>query len=139
MSHATLMQVAALSKLIAAEAAHNVSNTEKIPIVGLFLNASIASIIGTLAVLHARSCSKSQFSASIYCAGRPLAPQNTCDSVQVGNGLGMCRAAFMPLDCSWPFSKLKAVIDDACPILVLWADKECHGELIHLPLMSQQK
>ncbi|CAL8461978.1 g1509 [Coccomyxa elongata] len=83
-------RVAVLSKLIATEAADNVSNEQNIPIVGLFLNTSIATFIGTLAVLRAR-------------------------------------AAFMPLDCSWPLSRLKAMLDDAHPVLVLWADKECHG------------
>ncbi|BDA41299.1 probable enterobactin synthase component F at N-terminal half [Coccomyxa sp. Obi] len=83
-------RVAALSSRIATEKAHSASNDQNIPIVGLFLNTSIASVIGTLAILHAR-------------------------------------AAFMPLDCSWPLSKLKAMLDDAHPVLVLWADKECHG------------
>lgn len=77
MSHATLMQVAVLSKLIATEATHNASNEHEIPIVGLFLNTSIASVIGTLAVLHARCCSKSQSSAPTHPTGRTLVPLKT--------------------------------------------------------------
>lgn len=132
MPHATLMQVAVLSKLITTEAADNVSSEENIPIVGLFVNTSIASFIGTLAVLHARCCSKSQSSAPTYllagvwCLGE-IIPVTLLS--QVESGPGTCRAAFMPLDCSWPLSKLKAMLDDAHPVLVIWADKECHGEL----------
>ncbi len=35
----------------------------------------------------------------------------------------------MPLDPRWPPSKLIAVLDDARPAVILWADKACNGEL----------
>jgi len=38
----------------------------------------------------------------------------------------------MPLDPKWPSTKLSAVLKEACPVLLLWADtdscgKRCNG------------
>ncbi|EIE25078.1 acetyl-CoA synthetase-like protein [Coccomyxa subellipsoidea C-169] len=86
------MQVTELSGLICQTlgAATAASDGGQPPIVGLYLDTSIAYVIGVLATLRAR-------------------------------------AAFMPLDARWPPSKLTAVLDDARPAVILWADKACNG------------
>ena len=130
------MQVTELSGLICQTlgTATAASDEGQPPIVGLYLDTSIAYVIGVLATLRARYQSNAPHNVS----PRMQQIRGRCnDGVLLKVCLMhvakcchvLCRAAFMPLDARWPPSKLTAVLDDARPAVILWADKACNGEL----------
>ena len=92
-------------------------------LVGIYLDAGPACVLAIMAVLHAGQ-------APPHLRQTPVLPSRSALSHALLAEQALVVHAeriFLPLDPSWPQSRLERVLEDVRPLSVLWAEREAGG------------